>query len=121
MSGVAALEYSGLSTAAGSAAVDQSAQSTGTTSSAATVSSGATPATTAGGELALGFYADSGFGDSLTAGSGFTSRANVAQGADMELWPRIRSLAAPGRDAERQRRHGRRTPLADVDGRVQAR
>jgi hypothetical protein len=83
--GVAALEYSGLSTAAGSAALDQSAHNTATTSSAATVSSGATPATTASGELAMGLYADSGFNDTLTAGSGFTSRVNVGKVGDMEL------------------------------------
>ena len=45
--GVAAVEYSGLSSAAGTAAIDQSAQSSGTTSAAGTVNSGATPATTA--------------------------------------------------------------------------
>lgn len=84
--GVEVLEYAGLSTAAGTAAVDQLASSTGTTgSSAATVQSGATPATTAAGELALGFYADSGFGDTLTAGTGFTQRANVSPDGDMEF------------------------------------
>ena len=49
------------------------------------VSSGATPATTAGAELAVGFYADSGFGDTLSAGSGFTQRVNVSNVGDMEL------------------------------------
>jgi len=83
--GVAALEYSGLSAAAGTGAIDQTADSSGSTSSAATVSSGATPATTAAGELALGFYADSGFGDTLTAGSGFTSRTNVSKTSDIEF------------------------------------
>ena len=83
--GVAALEYSGLSTAAGAAAVDQLAQASGTTSTAATVSSAATPATTDGGELAMGFYVDSGFGDTLTVGSGWTGRVNVSKTSDMEL------------------------------------
>ena len=83
--GVAAVEYSGLSTAAGTAALDQSAQNTATTSGAATVSSGPTPATTTGSELALGFYVDSGFGDTLTAGSGWTQRVNVSNTPDMEL------------------------------------
>ncbi len=84
--GVAALEYSGLSTASGAGAVDQSAQAVGKTGSAgATVSSGATPATTAANELALGFYADSGFGDSLKAGSGYTPRVNISNVGDMEL------------------------------------
>jgi hypothetical protein len=84
--GVEVLEYSGLSTASGTAAVDQSASATGTTgSSAATVRSGATPATTAASELALGFYVDSGFGDTLTAGSGFTQRGNVSPDGDIEF------------------------------------
>jgi hypothetical protein len=83
--GVAVLEYSGLSSVADSTVVDQIAHSSGTTSGAATVSSGATPATTAANELALGFYIDSGFGDTLTAGSGYTQRANVSNTGDMEL------------------------------------
>jgi hypothetical protein len=83
--GVAALEYSGLSTAAGTAVVDQSATRSGTTTSAATVNSGATPGATDNGELALGFYVDSGFGDTLTPGSGFANRVNVSNASDMEL------------------------------------
>jgi hypothetical protein len=83
--GVAALEYAGLSTAAGSGAVDVSAHNTGTTSAAATVSSGSTPATTSAGELAMGFYVDSGFHDTLTAGSGWTSRVNVSSTTNMEF------------------------------------
>ena len=83
--GAAALEYSGLSTAAGAAAVDELAQKSGTTTTAATVSSGATAATTAANELAMGFYVDSGFGDTLTPGSGFTARTNVSNTPDMEL------------------------------------
>jgi len=83
--GVAALEYSGLSTAAGTAVVDRSVTKTGTTTGAATVSSGPTAATTATNELALGFYTDSGFGDVPTAGSGWTAHATIAQTNDMEL------------------------------------
>jgi hypothetical protein len=83
--GVAALEYAGLSAAAGSAVLDVQAHATGSTGAAATVSSGAPPATTGGGELAIGFYADSGFGDTLTAGSGYTGRVTVAPTPDMEL------------------------------------
>jgi hypothetical protein len=82
---ITALEYSGLSTAAGSAAVDQVATASGTTTTAATVSSGATAATGAGTELAVGFYSDSGFGDALTAGSGFTARTNISGTSDMEI------------------------------------
>jgi hypothetical protein len=83
--GVAVLEYSGLSSVSDSTVVDQMAHSSATTSAAATVSSGATPATSAANELALGFYVDSGFGDTLTAGSGYTQRANVSNTGDMEL------------------------------------
>jgi hypothetical protein len=74
---LATLEYSGLSTASGIGAIDQTAQKSGTTSAAATVSSGATSGpTTADGELVVGFYVDSGFGDTLTTGSGFTGRTD---------------------------------------------
>ena len=82
---ITALEYSGLSTAAGSAAVDTEASASGTTTTAGTVSSGATTATGAANELAIGFYSDSGFGDSLTAGSGYTARTNISNTGDMEL------------------------------------
>ena len=82
---IAALEYSGLSTASGAGAVDQQASASGTTTSAASVSSGPTPATSAGNELAVGFYSDSGFGDTLTAGSGYTARTNISGVGDMEL------------------------------------
>ena len=61
------------------------AHATGTTNSPATVSSGATPATTGSNELAIGFYADSGFSDTLTPGAGYTSRVNVAPTPDMEM------------------------------------
>ncbi len=84
--GVMALEYSGLSPAAGTDAVDQQASATGYTfGGAATVSSGATPATTAGNELALGFFADSGFGHALSGGSGWTTRANMSPNGTMDL------------------------------------
>src|SRR5262249_9586126 len=83
--GVAALEYAGLSTASGSAVPGAQAHATGLTKTPAPVSSGATPATTGGNELAVGFYADSGFGDNLTAGAGYTSRLNVSPTPDMEL------------------------------------
>ena len=47
--------------------------------------SGATGATTGAGELALGVYADSGFGDAITPGSGFTAPDNVSNAGNMEL------------------------------------
>jgi len=83
--GVVALEYSGLSTVADATVVDQSAHATGTTGSAQAVSSGSTPATTLANELAIGLYADSGFGDTLTAGPGYTGRANISPTGDVEL------------------------------------
>src|SRR3954452_5257278 len=52
---------------------------------AATVAPGATRPPSSSGELAVGFYADSGFGDALTTGSGFTPRVNVSPANDMEL------------------------------------
>ena len=84
--GIAVLEYSGLSTAAGIAAVDQVASATGTTTTARAVSSGSTPPTTAPNELSVGFYADSGFGDTLTADPGYTKRVNVSPAGDIELF-----------------------------------
>jgi len=84
--GASVLDYSGVSTAAGVGVLDVSKSATGTTGSAsATVATGATTATTAGPELAVGLYADSGFGDSLTAGTGWTARVNVSPTGDMEF------------------------------------
>ena len=83
--GLVALEYSGLSTVADATAVDQVADASGTSGSAGTVGSAATAPTTEGNELAVGFYADSGFGDTLAAGSGFTQRADISPTANMEM------------------------------------
>jgi len=83
--GVASLEYSGLSAAAGTGVLDVQAHATGKSTAAATVASGPTTAVGSGNELALGFYADSGFGDTLSAGAGFVSRANISSTSDMEL------------------------------------
>ena len=95
--GVAALKYTGLSTVADATVIDQMASASGTTgSSGATVASGATAPTTAANELALGFYADSGFGDTLSAGSGYTTRVNVSNTPDMELLVEDHVLAAAG-------------------------
>ncbi|HVK21541.1 MAG TPA: galactose oxidase-like domain-containing protein [Actinokineospora sp.] len=82
--GINAVEYSGLSTAAGMAAVDVKSQATGTSSAVGVVNSGPTPATTETG-LALGFYVDSGFGKTLTAANGFTARSNVSPNSTMEF------------------------------------
>jgi hypothetical protein len=84
--GVAALEYSGLSTASDATALDQSAHAVGKTGAGTpTVASGATPATTGANELALGFYTDSGFGDSLSPATGYTPRVNISNAGDMEM------------------------------------
>jgi hypothetical protein len=96
---ITALEYSGLSTAAGAGAVDQAATATGTTTTAATVSSGATAATGSGNELAVGFYSDSGFGDTLTAGSGYTARTTISKASDMEILAEDQVVASGAKPA----------------------
>ena len=83
--GGAALEYSGLSTAAGAAAVDQFKTATGTSSTAGFVTSGPTAALTGDNGLAIGFYADSGFGRTLSADPSYTERVNVSPTSDMEF------------------------------------
>jgi hypothetical protein len=84
--GVAVTEYSGLSTVAGTAVVDQSATGTGTTGgSAQLVRSAQTGPATADGELALGFYVDSGFGTGLTGGAGYATRTNLSPNGSMDL------------------------------------
>ena len=85
--GITTLEYAGLSTANGAAVLDSSASASGTTSSsAATVSSGATAAASHTNELALGLYADSGYSDTLTAGTGWTARSNVSPVSSVEVF-----------------------------------
>ena len=98
--GVVALEYAGVSTVSDASVLDRSASATGTTGAAGTVSSGATQPTTGANELAIGFYLDSGFGDTLGGGSGYTTRANVSPDGDIEL------LAA----GRRRRRRGDAQP-----------
>ena len=112
--GITAMEYSGLSTAAGTAAVDQKASASGTTSSAGSVSSGPTAATTAPNELAIGFYSDSGFGDTLSAGPGYTARTNISAADDMEILTEDQVVGAGATPAS-QRRHGPRDNLGDGD------
>ncbi len=83
--GLVALEYSGLSSVADATAVDQVSDASGTSVSSGPVNSTATAPATEGNELAVGFYADSGFGDTLGAGSGFTERADVSPTGNMEM------------------------------------
>jgi hypothetical protein len=77
--GAVVAEYSGLSTAGGAAAIDQISAAGGVTRRSANVTSGATPATAQPGDLAVGIYADSGFGDTLKAGRGYDARIAIAQ------------------------------------------
>ncbi len=85
--GITALEYAGLSTANGAAVLDSSVSASGTTgTTAATVSSGATAAAGHTNELALGLYADSGYSDTLTTGSGWTLRSNVSPVSTVETF-----------------------------------
>ena len=93
---IIALEYSGLSTVSDITAVDQVAHSVGTTTTAATVQSVATSPTAAPNELAVGFYADSGFGDSLVGGAGYTVRTNISPASDMEMLAEDQSLPTAG-------------------------
>jgi hypothetical protein len=110
--GVVALEYAGLSTAAGTTVVDQQAHATGTTGTkSASVASGATAASTAANELAIGFYGDSGFGDTLTAGSGWTQRVNIGQTtAQQEHLVEDKLLTASGTTANATVTTGPSTP-----------
>jgi hypothetical protein len=83
--GGAALEYAGLSTASGAAAIDALKTATGTSTSSGFVTSGPTAALTGDNGLAIGFYADSGFGRTLTADPSYTERVNVSPTPDMEF------------------------------------
>src|SRR5262249_43683228 len=94
--GTTVLEHPGLSLAAGTGVLDVSKTATGTSTVGTTVSSGMTAATTGSNELALGFYGDSGFGDTLTPGTGFTQRANVAPGSDVEFLAEDQIATAAG-------------------------
>jgi hypothetical protein len=109
--GAGLLDYTGVSTATGTAVVDTSKTATGTTgSSTATVATGSTAATTAAPEIALGFYADSGFGDTLTPGTGWTSRLNVSPTADMEFLAEDQLLTTAGATPSATFGTGPRTP-----------
>ncbi|HEX5810463.1 MAG TPA: galactose oxidase-like domain-containing protein, partial [Pseudonocardia sp.] len=108
--GAAVLEYSGLSTAAGTGVVDQLKTATGKTTAAASVSSGATAASTAAGELAMGFYVDSGFSNALLGDRAFTVRTNVSPTSDMELLAQDRVLSGSGATANPTTATGANTP-----------
>jgi hypothetical protein len=77
--GAVVLEYAGLSSAPGVESVDQIIGRGGVTRARGTVSSGAAGATSAGNELAVGLYADSGFGDTVRAGVGYKTRFGLSR------------------------------------------
>ena len=54
---------------------------------------------TAAGELAMGFYADSGFGNTLAGDPGYSVRTNVSPTNDMELLVQDRVLSTAGTTA----------------------
>jgi Fibronectin type III domain len=108
--GATVLEYSGLSTASGTGVVDQLKTATGKTSTAGSVSSGATAPSTAAGELALGFYVDSGFGATLAGDPAYTVRTNVSPTNDMELLVQDRVLTDAGTAANPSTSTGANTP-----------
>ena len=91
---IVAMEYSGLSTVPGITAVDQSSHAVGATTAKAVVQSVPTAPATASNELAVGFYADSGFGDTLSGGSGYTVRANVSPTSDIEMLAEDQAISA---------------------------
>jgi hypothetical protein len=109
--GAVALDYSGVSAAAGLDVVDQQKTATGTTGSGGSaVSSGATAPSAAAGELALGFYADSGFSNALTGDPAYTVRTNVSPTGDMELLAQDKVLGAAGATANPVTNTGPATP-----------
>ena len=110
--GASAVEYSGLATNPDATVVDQLKTATGKTGTASsyTVSSGATAPTTTDGGLALGFYADSGFGDTLSGDPTYTTRVNVSPRGDMEFLEEDRPLGAAGSTAGAAITTGKSTP-----------
>ena len=77
--GAVALEYAGVSSAPGVESVDQIVGRGGVTRARGLVSSGQTGTTTSGNELALGLYADSGFGDTVRHGDGYRTRFGLSR------------------------------------------
>ncbi len=108
--GAVAVEYSGLSLAPGAHAVDRIAVAAGKTRRAAVIGSGATKATTRANELAVGLYADSGFGDIVTAGRPFTERANISRTSTMMEQLVEDHVVASGARPDATVRTGARTP-----------
>ena len=82
--GMAAMEYSGLSSAGVPPWWTRARRRRGSRARPSS-STPATSPTTAPNELVMGFYADSGFGDLLMARMGYNERANVSPNGEMEL------------------------------------
>jgi hypothetical protein len=76
--GAVAVEYSGLSRAPGLAAIDKAVSAHGVTRNGGVVGSPAAHSARGRSELAVGLYADSGFGAKLLAGRGFRARVNIS-------------------------------------------
>jgi hypothetical protein len=108
--GAIAVEYAGLSSAPGASAIDRIAAAGGTTRGAATVDSGRTQPTTAPGELALGIYADSGFGDLVRAGRRYTERAAITRTRTMMEQVVEDRVVALGATPDASARTGAQTP-----------
>jgi hypothetical protein len=92
--GVTLVEYSGLLGDPGTAVLDVLKTATGTSAVGATVTSGATPAATNSNEIAVAFFGDSGFGDTLATGAGWTSRSSLAPTNDAEMLVEDQSVGA---------------------------
>jgi hypothetical protein len=75
--GAVAVEYAGLSTAPGALAVDSIGGATGNTRGSAVIGASGREAAGAKGELAVGLYADSGFGDVVLPGTGWANRVDT--------------------------------------------
>ena len=74
------------------------------------MSAGPTPATTAAGELAIGFYADSGFSNTLAGDPTYDVRTNVSPTGDMELLAQDQILTGTGATPNPTTNTGANTP-----------
>ena len=105
--GAVALEYAGVAVVQGASVLDRSASNTGTTDGRDGFLRSHRSRRPPPNELAIGFYLDSGFGDKLAGGTGYTTRANVSPEGDIELLAQDAVVAA-GLDPEPNLRHRRR-------------
>ena len=109
--GAGVLEYSGLSTAAGTGRRRRAQDGDGHDQCGRQRVLRERPRRAPrAGELAMGFYADSGFGNALTGDPTYTVRTNVSPTGDMELLAQDRVLTATGTTANPTTRTGASTP-----------